>query len=103
MNPTADEEELEFSSLQHAAGHALSKGRPAIVAAADVSEAVADHVGEAPFATTVEITTREIVSFHLSDDAVDECRGPTVESPGGRAGTPDPRFTEGAGAQDSRT
>lgn len=69
-HPGSDEEELEFRALQQAARHAIAQGRPVIIAALDLTDSGLEPAGDLTSVTTVAVTTREVVSLHLSDEAL---------------------------------
>ncbi|CAN5368608.1 hypothetical protein BH23ACT6_BH23ACT6_18720 [soil metagenome] len=65
-----DNEKLEFIALQQAARYALGRAIPAIIAAADVPESALTTAPESSFVTSDAVPVAQIVSFHLSDEAL---------------------------------
>ncbi|MGB3187670.1 MAG: hypothetical protein WBG36_01785 [Ornithinimicrobium sp.] len=69
-SPASNEEELEFVALQHAARHAIVAGRPVIIAAVDLPDSAVDTCAGSPCVVPADVPADEVVSFHLSDNAL---------------------------------
>lgn len=78
-SPSSDEEELEFIALQQAARQAIAAGRPVIIAAVDLPCSAVDPSAEFAFVVTAPVPAGDVVSFHLSDTALDALSGANLE------------------------
>ncbi|MGB3187303.1 MAG: hypothetical protein WBB15_15725 [Ornithinimicrobium sp.] len=78
-SPSSDEEGLEFIALQQATRHAIAAGHPVIVAAVDLPYSAVDTSADVPFVVTAPVPASDVVSFHLSDTALDGLAGDRLE------------------------